>query len=45
MVKVAYDGEIGRLAAPLEFRVSPKPLYLLRPATVASTAAHDPGST
>ena len=34
-VKVAFDGEIGRMAAPLEFRVSPKPLYLLRPAANA----------
>jgi diacylglycerol kinase family enzyme len=40
MVKVAFDGEVGRMAAPLEFRVSPRPLYLLRPAT---TAAHEPG--
>jgi diacylglycerol kinase family enzyme len=45
MVKVAYDGEIGRLAAPLEFRVSPKPLYILKPATTGSTARHDPGNT
>ena len=34
MVTVAFDGEVGRMAAPLEFRVSPRPLYLLRPAKV-----------
>ncbi len=44
LVKVAYDGEIGRLAAPLEFRVSPKPLYLLRPAPNAHTAAPGPAT-
>ncbi|WP_334189296.1 diacylglycerol/lipid kinase family protein [Noviherbaspirillum sp.] len=30
-VKVATDGEIGWLDAPLEFRVGPEPLYLLKP--------------
>lgn len=30
MVKVAYDGEVTWMRAPLEFRVSPKPLYLLK---------------
>jgi diacylglycerol kinase family enzyme len=30
-VKVATDGEIVWLKAPLEFRVSPQPLYLLKP--------------
>jgi diacylglycerol kinase family enzyme len=30
-VKVAFDGEVTRLRAPLEFRVLPQPLYLLRP--------------
>jgi diacylglycerol kinase family enzyme len=29
--KVATDGEVRRMRAPLEFRVSPKPLYLLKP--------------
>ncbi len=33
-VKVAADGEIMRLRTPLEFRVSPRPLYLLKPAAV-----------
>ena len=30
-VKVAFDGEVSRMRAPLEFRVSPRPLYLLKP--------------
>jgi diacylglycerol kinase family enzyme len=30
-VKVAIDGEVIWLNAPLEFRVSPEPLYLLKP--------------
>jgi diacylglycerol kinase family enzyme len=30
-VKVATDGEIGWLDMPLEFRVSPEPLWLVRP--------------
>lgn len=31
MVKVAFDGEVSWMRAPLEFQVSPKPLYLLKP--------------
>lgn len=31
MVKVAFDGEVNWMRWPLEFRVSPKPLYLLKP--------------
>ena len=31
-VKVAIDGEVEYLRAPLEFRVSEQPLYLLKPA-------------
>ncbi len=31
-VKVAFDGEVTRMRAPLEFRVLARPLYLLRPA-------------
>lgn len=31
-VKVAADGEVMSLRSPLEFRVSPRPLYLLKPA-------------
>jgi diacylglycerol kinase family enzyme len=30
-VKVAYDGEVTRMRAPLDFRVLAKPLYLLMP--------------
>jgi diacylglycerol kinase family enzyme len=30
-VKVAFDGEVSRMRMPLEFQVSPKPLYLLKP--------------
>lgn len=32
LVKVAFDGEVSWMRAPLEFRVSPRPLYLLKPA-------------
>jgi diacylglycerol kinase family enzyme len=31
LAKVAFDGEITWLRSPLEFRVSPRPLYLLKP--------------
>ncbi len=34
-IKVATDGEIGWAKAPLQFRVSPQPLYLLKPAPTA----------
>lgn len=30
MIKVAFDGEVSRMRAPLEFRVSDKPLYVLK---------------
>lgn len=30
-VKVAFDGEVGWMRWPLEFKVSPRPLYLLKP--------------
>jgi len=30
-VKVAFDGEVVRMRAPLDFRVLAKPLYLLMP--------------
>ena len=30
-MKVAIDGEVSRMRAPLEIRVAPKPLYLLEP--------------
>ncbi len=29
-VKVAFDGEVSRMHAPLDFRVAPKPLFLLK---------------
>ncbi|GGI19430.1 hypothetical protein GCM10008066_19040 [Oxalicibacterium faecigallinarum] len=32
-IKVAMDGEIAWMNAPLDFRVSPEPLYLLKAAT------------
>jgi diacylglycerol kinase family enzyme len=35
-VKVAFDGEVARMRAPLDFRVLAKPLYLLMP------RPHDP---
>ncbi|MBL0728617.1 diacylglycerol kinase family protein [Piscinibacter sp. HJYY11] len=35
-VKVATDGEICLMRAPLEFRVSPRPLYLLKPGAVVT---------
>lgn len=42
-VKVATDGEVSLMRAPLEFRVSPRPLYLLKPLarTVSAEAAED----
>jgi hypothetical protein len=35
-VKVATDGEVRRLRAPLQFSVSPQPLPLIRPAATAA---------
>lgn len=32
-VKIATDGEVGWARLPLEFRMSPEPLYLLKPVT------------
>ena len=29
-VKVAFDGELSQMRAPLDFRVAPKPLFLLK---------------
>ena len=29
-VKVAFDGELSHMRAPLDFRVAPKPLFLLK---------------
>ena len=36
-VKVAFDGEVAMIRAPLDFRVLSKPLYLLMPAPVDTT--------
>jgi diacylglycerol kinase family enzyme len=41
-VKVAFDGEVKMMRAPLDFRVLAKPLYLLRPQRHA--AASDAGA-
>ena len=41
-VKVAFDGEVTMMRAPLDFRVLAKPLYLLGPE--CSSAALDAGS-
>lgn len=30
-VKVAFDGEVAMMRAPLDFQVRAKPLYLLKP--------------
>lgn len=38
-VKVAFDGEVMRMRAPLDFRVLSKPLYLLMPSPQADPAA------
>jgi diacylglycerol kinase family enzyme len=37
-IKVATDGEVSRLVEPLEFRVSPEPLHLLKPDPPGPTA-------
>jgi diacylglycerol kinase family enzyme len=37
-VKVAFDGEVRWMRWPIEFEVSPKPLYLLKPDTPGSVA-------
>jgi diacylglycerol kinase family enzyme len=48
-IKVAFDGEVSRMRAPLEFRVLAKPLYLLRPPAPApspdAAAGIAPGSS
>jgi diacylglycerol kinase family enzyme len=40
-VKVATDGEVCHMRTPLEFRVSPKPLYLLKPPPTTRVATTD----
>ncbi len=44
MVKVAFDGEVSRMLMPLEFRVSPKPLYLLKSTTESGVSDSGQGS-
>ena len=39
-VKVAFDGEVTRMRAPLEFRVLAKPLYLVKPRLQDEMAPH-----
>ena len=41
VVKVAFDGEVNWMRGPLDFRVAPKPLHLVKP----GDQNHDPGST
>ena len=41
-VKVAFDGEVDRMATPLLFQVSPNPLYLLKPAPDSAAPAVPP---
>lgn len=47
LVKVAFDGEVMKMRAPLDIRVLAKPLYLLIPLRdqAASGAASDTGET
>jgi len=44
-VKVAFDGEVSWMRAPLEFKVSPKPLYLIKPVTQNGATGQAGGST
>jgi diacylglycerol kinase family enzyme len=43
-VKVAFDGEVSRMPMPLDFRVSPNPLYLLKSTTEAGVSDAGQGS-
>ena len=43
-VKVAVDGEVNWMDGPLEFKVSAKPLYLLKPTTAERPGEHEPES-
>jgi diacylglycerol kinase family enzyme len=40
-VKVAFDGEVTRLRAPLHFQVLSKPLFLLKPAPTTNSANNE----
>jgi diacylglycerol kinase family enzyme len=44
-VKVAFDGEVTRLRAPLRFQVLAKPLYLLKPAPPSDTSSNTSSNT
>ena len=44
VVKVAFDGEVSRMPMPLDFRVSPKPLYLLKSRAQPGDSDSGPGS-
>ena len=44
-VKVAFDGEVSWMRAPLEFKVSPKPLYLIKPVTQNGATGQAGGCT
>ncbi len=41
-VKVAFDGEVTTMRAPLDFRVLARPLYLLRPPRGAAASGEQP---
>ena len=43
-IKVAFDGEVTRLRAPLRFQVLAKPLYLLKPAPPTDTSSDTPSA-
>jgi diacylglycerol kinase family enzyme len=44
-VKVAFDGEVNWMRAPLEFRVSATPLHLIKPLTEDGATGRAGGST
>ncbi len=44
-VKVAFDGEVNWMRAPLEFKVSATPLYLIKPMTGDGATGHAGAST
>jgi diacylglycerol kinase family enzyme len=44
-VKVAFDGEVNWMRAPLEFKVSATPLYLIKPMTGDGATGRAGGST
>lgn len=44
-IKVAFDGEVNRMRGPLDFRVAPKPLYLIKPMDQDHVPKSTAGST